>query len=92
MVLLKRNLEVLIQGVIDGRRTFANTLKYISITTSANFGNMISMAIGALFLPFLPLMRGADPAQQFPLRYPLGRHRHAMASIRRPSRSRRAGT
>ena len=55
MVLLKRNLEVLIQGVIDGRRTFANTLKYISITTSANFGNMISMAIGALFLPFLPL-------------------------------------
>ena len=39
----------------DGRRTFANTLKYISITTSANFGNMISMALATPFLPFLPL-------------------------------------
>ena len=43
-------------GVEDGRRTFANTLKYISITTSANFGNMISMALATLFLPFLPLL------------------------------------
>ncbi len=39
-----------------GRRTFANTIKYIFITTSANFGNMISMAAGSLFLPFLPLL------------------------------------
>jgi Mg2+-importing ATPase len=46
---------VLRSGVEDGRRTFANTLKYIGITTSANFGNMLSMAIGSLFLPFLPL-------------------------------------
>ncbi len=43
-------------GVEDGRRTFANTLKYISITTSANFGNMVSMAIVTPFLPFLPLL------------------------------------
>lgn len=43
------------QGVEDGRRTFANTLKYISITTSANFGNMISMALATPLLPFLPL-------------------------------------
>ncbi|MGB8815467.1 MAG: magnesium-translocating P-type ATPase [Paracoccaceae bacterium] len=56
IVLCDRDLGVLVQGIVDGRRTFANTLKYISITTSANFGNMISMAIGTLFLPFLPLL------------------------------------
>jgi P-type Mg2+ transporter len=56
IVLLSRDLDVLRQGVIDGRRTFANTLKYVAITTSANFGNMISMAIGTLFLPYLPLL------------------------------------
>jgi len=55
IVLLKPDLDVLRSGVEDGRRTFANTLKYIGITTSANFGNMISMAVGSLFLPFLPL-------------------------------------
>jgi Mg2+-importing ATPase len=41
--------------VDDGRRTFANTLKYIAITTSANFGNMVSMALATPVLPFLPL-------------------------------------
>lgn len=56
IVLLNRDLDVLRQGVLDGRRTFANTLKYVAITTSANFGNMISMAIGTLFLPYLPLL------------------------------------
>jgi Mg2+-importing ATPase len=56
IILLKRDLDVLRTGVVDGRRTFANTLKYISITTSANFGNMISMAIAAPLLPFLPLI------------------------------------
>lgn len=55
IVLLRPDLEVLKRGVEDGRCTFANTLKYIGITTSANFGNMVSMAIGTLFLPFLPL-------------------------------------
>ena len=55
IVLLAPDLDILRQGIVDGRRTFANTLKYISITTSANFGNMISMAVGTLFLPFLPL-------------------------------------
>ncbi len=55
IILLSRDLDVLRQGVEDGRRTFANTLKYISITTSANFGNMISMALAAPLLPFLPL-------------------------------------
>ncbi len=55
IVLLKPDLDVLRIGVEDGRRTFANTLKYISITTSANFGNMISMALATPLLPFLPL-------------------------------------
>ena len=56
IVLLKRDLDVLRLGVESGRRTFANTLKYISITTSSNFGNMVSMALATPFLPFLPLL------------------------------------
>ncbi|HXV30562.1 MAG TPA: magnesium-translocating P-type ATPase, partial [Sinorhizobium sp.] len=56
IVLLKRDLHVLLQGIDDGRRSFVNTMKYISITTSANFGNMISMALASMFLPFLPLL------------------------------------
>jgi Mg2+-importing ATPase len=55
MVLLRPDLQVLCQGVDDGRRTFANTLKYIGVTTSANFGNMVSMALATPLLPFLPL-------------------------------------
>lgn len=56
MILLQRDLGVLLRGIDDGRKTFANTMKYISITTSANFGNMISMAFASLALPFLPLL------------------------------------
>ena len=56
VVLLEKDLGVLCAGVREGRRTFANTLKYIYMTTSANFGNMFSMAGAALFLPFLPLL------------------------------------
>jgi Mg2+-importing ATPase len=55
-VLLERDLAVLHDGIVQGRRTFANTLKYVFITTSANFGNMFSMAGASLFLPFLPLL------------------------------------
>ncbi|THG86305.1 magnesium-translocating P-type ATPase [Pseudomonas sp. A-1] len=55
-VLLRHDLDLLRQGIDEGRRTFANTLKYIFITTSANFGNMISMAAASLLLPFLPLL------------------------------------
>jgi P-type Mg2+ transporter len=55
VVLLERDLAVLHRGVVDGRATFANTLKYIAITTSANFGNMVSMALATPLLPFLPL-------------------------------------
>jgi Mg2+-importing ATPase len=56
IVLLERNLDVLVEGVREGRRTFANTLKYVFMATSANFGNMFSMAGVSLFLPFLPLL------------------------------------
>jgi Mg2+-importing ATPase len=56
IVLLEKDLSVLAAGVREGRKTFANTLKYIYMTTSANFGNMFSMAGAALFLPFLPLL------------------------------------
>ncbi len=56
IVLLERDLEVLVQGVREGRATFANTLKYVFMATSANFGNMFSMAGASLFLPFLPLL------------------------------------
>jgi len=56
LVLLEHDLEVLRQGIDEGRRTVSNTLKYIFITTSANFGNMISMAIASLYLPFIPLL------------------------------------
>ena len=55
VVLLTRDLDVLRRGVEEGRRTFANTLKYIAITTSSTFGNMISMALATPLLPFLPL-------------------------------------
>jgi Mg2+-importing ATPase len=56
IVLLEKNLDVLLEGVRVGRRTFANTLKYIFVTTSANFGNMASMAAVSVLLPFLPLL------------------------------------
>lgn len=56
IVLLDKNLDVLLSGIRQGRRTFANTMKYIFITTSANFGNMLSMAVAAVVLPFLPLL------------------------------------
>jgi Mg2+-importing ATPase len=58
IVLLEKDLRVLLQGVRQGRRTFANTMKYVFTTTSANFGNMLSMAIAAAVLPFLPLLAG----------------------------------
>jgi Mg2+-importing ATPase len=56
IVLLEKDLGVLVQGVREGRATFANTLKYVFMATSANFGNMFSMAGVSLFLPFLPLL------------------------------------
>jgi Mg2+-importing ATPase len=56
IVLLEKDLNVLAQGVHEGRMTFANTLKYVFMASSANFGNMFSMAGASIFLPFLPLL------------------------------------
>jgi Mg2+-importing ATPase len=55
---MQRDLDVIRGGIEEGRRTFANTMKYILTTTSANVGNMLSMAAASLFLPFLPLLAG----------------------------------
>ncbi len=56
IILLEKDLTVLSKGVSEGRKTFANTMKYIFMATSANFGNMFSMAGASLILPFLPLL------------------------------------
>ncbi len=56
IILLQPSLDAIAAGVTAGRRTFANTLKYIRMGTSSNFGNMLSMAGAALLLPFLPML------------------------------------
>lgn len=56
IVLLNQDLSVIIDGIKEGRKVFLNTLKYIFMATSANFGNMFSMAGASLLLPFLPLL------------------------------------
>ncbi len=56
LILLHKDLHVLIDGVTEGRKTFANVMKYIMMGTSSNFGNMFSVAIASLFLPFLPML------------------------------------
>lgn len=55
-VLMEKNLMVLVDGIKEGRKTFANTLKYIFINTGSTFGNMFSVAIASLLLPFLPML------------------------------------
>lgn len=56
MILLEHDLKALQSGVVEGRRTFGNIMKYIMMGTSSNFGNMFSMAGASLFLPFLPML------------------------------------
>jgi len=56
LILLERSLLVLEEGVIEGRKTFSNMLKYIRMTASSNFGNAFSVVIASLFLPFLPML------------------------------------
>ncbi len=56
IILLKNDLRVLHDGVLEGRKTFGNTMKYILMGTSSNFGNMFSVAGASLFLPFLPML------------------------------------
>ena len=59
MILLRHDLRVLAEGVAEGRRTYGNIMKYIMMGTSSNFGNMFSMAVASIALPFLPML----PAQ-----------------------------
>jgi len=56
IILLKKDLMVLEEGVIEGRRTFGNIVKYIKMAASGNFGNMISVIVASIFLPFLPML------------------------------------
>lgn len=56
IILLEKDLMVLRDGVIEGRRTFGNIVKYIKMTASSNFGNMFSVMVASAFLPFLPMM------------------------------------
>jgi Mg2+-importing ATPase len=56
IILLEKRLEVLHDGVVEGRRSFGNIMKYVLMGTSSNFGNMLSMAAASLFLPFLPML------------------------------------
>lgn len=56
IILMEKSLSALKDGVIEGRRTFANTMKYIMMGTSSNFGNMFSMAFASLMVPFLPML------------------------------------
>ncbi len=55
IILLRKGLDVLIDGVLEGRKTFANTFKYLMMALSSNFGNMFSIPISSIFLPFLPM-------------------------------------
>ena len=59
LILMKKGLNELVSGIIEGRKTFTNTLKYLMMDMSSNFGNMFSMAGASLFIPFLPML----PAQ-----------------------------
>src|SRR6202011_5783392 len=56
IILLEKSLLVLEEAVIEGRRTFANIIKYIKMTASSNFGNVFSVLIASIFLPFLPML------------------------------------
>lgn len=56
IILLEKDLKVLDEGVVEGRRTFANMSKYLKMSVSGNFGNMFSVLIASIFLPFLPLL------------------------------------
>lgn len=56
IILLEKNLMVLGKGVVEGRKTFANIIKYIKMTASSNFGNMFSVLVASAFLPFLPML------------------------------------
>lgn len=68
IILVESGLDVLASGIAEGRKAFGNVMKYLLMGTSSNFGNVFSMAGASVFLPFLPHVAHADPAEQFPVR------------------------
>ncbi len=62
IILLKKDLTVRAHGIVEGRRTYGNTIKYIKTTASSNFGNVLSVLVAAAFLPFLPMSAPAPTA------------------------------
>ena len=65
IILLEKDLAVLNEGVVEGRRCFANIMKYIIMATSSNFGNMFSMAAASLFLKFLKRLAACGPCSRW---------------------------
>ena len=76
VILLEKSLLVLEEGVLEGRKVFANILKYIRMGASSNFGNMFSVLGASVFLPFVPMAPAPDPDQQPALRFLAGAHSH----------------
>ena len=72
VILLEKSLMVLEEGVLEGRKVFANILKYVRMGASSNFGNMFSVLGASAFLPFLPMVADPDPHQQSALRFLAG--------------------
>ena len=76
MILLEHDLMVLHAGILEGRRTFGNVMKYIMMATSSNFGNMFSMAAATVFLPFLPMLPPKFAPISLDLRSPQSNAQH----------------
>ena len=92
MILLASDLEVVADGVEEGRRTFANILKYVRMGASSNFGNMLSMAVASMALPFSsPCYRRRSFSTTYCTIYPSLEFR-SMACVRRQRHALRSGT
>ena len=92
IILLEKSLMVLEEGVLEGRKVFANILKYIRMGASSNFGNMFSVLGASAFLPFLPMAADPGPDQQSALRLLAGAHSQPTTWIPSRSPSRGPGT
>ena len=91
MILLEKNLMVLEEGVLEGRKVFVNILKYIRMGASSNFGNMFSVLGASAWLPYLPMQPHPGPDQQSALRFFAGADSRPTTSARNKSPSRARG-
>ena len=87
MILLEKSLMVLDEGVIEGRKVFANIIKYVRMGASSNFGNMFSVLGASVFVPFLPMLADSDPRQQPALRHRPDHRSHRRRGSRTNHRS-----